>query len=498
MSVAYGIFVGMHVDMPSVCPDDPGLRRAMARVLRQLRSCAVNGAVPAGAFEDATEQMRLTPEARERVIATLADIGLRVVTPELPVTAVQPDRVESALALVRRHIPAGHITRDQLSRFGRLAGLDAEELASLPDRAVKAGIAVLDEEAEPARPETATTPGHDPEAGSDLEPEHLVPAGPTYDLPRAVEAARRVIDGDRFRANPGRRLLSATEEVGLSILLRGGVDHADVEPTDEELSALPVQDIRRIARDTFVLHNTRLVGSVLQNYLKQGLDEDDLAQHGNIGLICAVRKFDPRMGTKFSTYATWWIKQAITRAIADEGAAIRIPVHMHEKMRKVSATESALRRAGKPATAVDVAMASGLDVREVDDVHALCKVTDSLDRTVGDGAHLGDLLSWSRPVQGPEEILQEMFSRQVVEQQLAPLPDKQADILRRRLGLHGDEPETLEQISRDYDVTRERIRQLEVKALDRLREQLPEELRKRLSTDIRERLEKKARRRAPT
>jgi RNA polymerase primary sigma factor len=489
MSVAYGNVIGMTVDTPSVRPNEPGLHRAVARVLRQLRSSALNGAVPAGAFEDATAQMRLTPEARERVIGALADMGLRVVTPEPTATAAPPDRSERALALVRRHIPTGHVTREQLSRFGRLAGLDAKEIASLPQRTRKAGIAVLDEEPAPTRPEPATTPGREPKPAPE-------PSGPMYDFPRAVAAARRLISDDRFRADPGRHLLSATEEFGLSILLRGGVDRAGVEPTDKELSALPADDIRRVARDTFVLHNTRLAYSIVLGYLGQGLEEEDLAQHGTLGLIRAVRKFDPRMGHKFSTYATWWIRQSITRAIADEGAAIRIPVHMHEKMRKVAATESALRGAGTPATAVDVALATGLDVRRVDEVRALSKVTDSLDRIVGDGVHLGDFLSLLDPTPGPEEILQEMISEQAVEEWLASLPDKETDILRRHLGLNGDEPQTLEQIGRHYGVTRERIRQLEMKALGQIREQLPKELRKRLPAHLRKRPKKKAQKKA--
>ncbi|MEV5411160.1 sigma-70 family RNA polymerase sigma factor [Thermopolyspora sp. NPDC052614] len=469
----------MTVDMPSVRPGEPGLRRAMARVLEQLRSSAVDGAVPFGAFEVAAEQMRLTPEACERFIAALADLGLRVATPKSAATVAQPDRSERALALVRRHIRTDHVTRVQLERFGALAGLDAEEIASLPNRARKAGIAVLSEEPASARQEPVITTGCGP------EPTPREPTGPIPDLHHAVVAARRLISGDRFRANPGKRLLSAIEEVGLSVLLRGGVDRADVEPTDEELAALPANDLRRIARDTFVLHNTRLVYSLASNYLGQGLEEADLVQHGILGLIRATRKFDPYSGNKFSTYATWWIRQAITRAIADEGTAIRIPVHMYEKMRKVAGTESALRRAGKPATAVDVAFASGLGVREVDEVRALSRVTDSLDRIIGDGAHLGDFLSWSTPTPSPEEILEGMFSREVVKQWLAPLSDKAADILRRRFGLDGDEPQTLEQIGNHYGVTRERIRQLEAKALEQIREQLPEELSNRLPAHLR-------------
>ncbi|MFG2249005.1 RNA polymerase sigma factor RpoD/SigA [Spirillospora sp. NPDC048823] len=475
----------MSVDTPASSPGGPGLHQAVARVLRQLRSSAVDGVVPARVFDDATEHMGLSLEARERVITALAEMNLQVIAHQPTATASLPDRSDHVLALVRRHIPTGPVTDEQLSRFGRLAGLDAEEIAALPERAKKSGIAVPDPEPAVARPEPATTIEHEPEPAADR-------TSPTYDFERAVTAAKLLINEDRFRANPGRRLLSVTEELGLSILLRGGVDRAGVEPSDEELLALPADDIRRVARSTFVLHNTRLVYSVVMGYLGQGLEEEDLAQHGTLGLIRAVRKFDPRLGNKFSTYATWWIRQSISRAVADEGAAIRIPVHMHEKMRKVTATESALRRAGKPSTAVDVAIATGLDVRTVDEVRALSKVSDSLDRIIGDGAHLGDFLSLPNTTPGPEEFLQEMISEQAVEEWLAPLQPKEVDILRRHLGLNGDEPETLEQIGRDYNVTRERIRQLEAKALDQIRGQLPAELRRQLPAHLRKRLEKTA------
>ena len=489
MSVGYGNVGHMTVDTLSAEPDEPGRYRLMARVLYQLKGSAVNGAVPAAAFEDATRHLSLTQEARDRVIKTLAEMGLRVVTPVPAEATTLPYRSKHALALVLRYIPAGQVTPEQLTRFGKLAGLNAREIASLPEHARNSGITVLQEEPAPARPEPATTPDKEPDP---------VPArpDPARDLSEAVKAARRLIRDDRFRAEPGRRLLTADEEVGLCILLRGGIDRMGVEPTDEELSALPVDDIRRVARDAFVLHNTRLVYSVVAGYLGQGLDEEDLFQHGVLGLLRAARKFDADRGNKFSTYAIWWIKQSITRAIADEGAAIRIPVHMHERMRKVTTAESALRRDGKPATAADVALATGLDVRTVDEVRALSKVTDSLDRIIGDGVHLGDLLSLPNPAPGPEEILQEIMSKETVKEWLGKLSGKEADILCRRLGLNGDEPETLEQIGRDYGVSRERIRQLEMKALDQIRAELPKELRERLPAHLRERLKKKARKKA--
>jgi RNA polymerase primary sigma factor len=136
-----------------------------------------------------------------------------------------------------------------------------------------------------------------------------------------------VLREDRFRRHPGNNLLTAEAEVGLAVLLRGGTDRVGQEPEGEELGGLPPDDIGVRAWDCLVLHNQRLVHSLIRSCLDQGLEYEDLVQHGVLGLMRAARKFDPAKGYKFSTYATWWVRRSVSRAIADEGALIRVPVN---------------------------------------------------------------------------------------------------------------------------------------------------------------------------
>ncbi|WP_269812593.1 sigma-70 family RNA polymerase sigma factor [Streptomyces atratus] len=169
------------------------------------------------------------------------------------------------------------------------------------------------------------------------------------------------------------------------------------EPDDETLSGLPSDDLRIRARDCLVLHNQRLVHKMVPRYLEQGLDYDDLFQHGALGLMRAARKFDPAKGFKFSTYATWWVRQSISRGIADEGAVIRIPVHMHEQVRKVALAERTLAMQGRPAGVADVAVYCDMTMQKVEEARKLSRRTDSLDRVIGDGVTLGDFIEWTNP-----------------------------------------------------------------------------------------------------
>ncbi|AXE81552.1 hypothetical protein C5746_36590 [Streptomyces atratus] len=217
------------------------------------------------------------------------------------------------------------------------------------------------------------------------------------DLTDAVAAALTVLANDRFRRRPDMHLLSAEAEVGLAVLVRGGPDRMAEEPDDETLSGLPSDDLRIRARDCLVLHNQRLVHKMVPRYLEQGLDYDDLFQHGALGLMRAARKFDPAKGFKFSTYATWWVRQSISRGIADEGAVIRIPVHMHEQVRKVALAERTLAMQGRPAGVADVAVYCDMTMQKVEEARKLSRRTDSLDRVIGDGVTLGDFIEWTNP-----------------------------------------------------------------------------------------------------
>ncbi|MFI9598573.1 sigma-70 family RNA polymerase sigma factor [Streptomyces sp. NPDC052043] len=182
-----------------------------------------------------------------------------------------------------------------------------------------------------------------------------------------------------------------------------------------------------------------------------------------------------RPGTlPFATYATWWARQALERALGNESRLIRIPVHMHEKVRKVAMVASRLAAEGRSLSAAAVAVATNLTVAEVDAVRRISRPTDSLDREIGDGTHLGELIAKLHLAPTPEEVLAPKYSRQRVEELLARagLTEREADVMRRRCGLVGGERETLDDIGKEHGVTRERIRQLETRARDRLKEVL--------------------------
>ena len=442
-----------------------GILRVLTQVLHELRRDAVDGTVTREAFEEVTAHLRLAPEAGERVIAELSKLGLRVLEPAASQEEESaPAWLEQTLELMRLYTD-GDVTPEVAEGFADLVGLTAEERVRLPRALAEGGIEVR---AAPRRQPV-------PKPVSVREPQPVAPApardtGAASHLEAAVTVARQVIARDRTFRRQKPEVLTAQQEIGLWVLFRGA-DSLDVEPSKADVAALPPDDVRRHAFDTFVLHNVRLVHKNVQAYQEQGLEYEDLVQEGVLGLMTAVRKFDGSQGNKFSTYATWWIRQAVTRAIADQGSAIRIPVHMHENMRKVAAAEARLRGEGRAATLLNVAGACGLPLATVEAARKLSKVTDSLDRAILDGVTLGEHLDANTPVPGPEGVLFDKWSREAAEDLLALLKPKEADILRRRVGLD-DDPETLEAISADYGVTRERIRQIEARAIKFLRERL--------------------------
>jgi RNA polymerase primary sigma factor len=291
-------------------------------------------------------------------------------------------------------------------------------------------------------------------------------------LADAVRAARAVLEEDRWRRTPGTRLLRAEEEVGLAVLLRGGAGGLGRDVPSEEIASLPDGSEQRRAHECLVLHNQRLVWKIAQHYQGRGLDIEDIVQHGTIGLMRAVRKFDATKGFKLSTYATWWIKQSITRAIADEGTLIRLPVHVHEKVSKVAGAERKLLGEGRARTIDNVAFVSGLTFAQVEEVRRISRPTDSLDRIVGDDIALGDLIIGPSRLPGPPVVLIRKELQARLRHVLEHLSERDRHVLIRRTGLDGDEPDTLEDLGLVFGVTRERIRQVESKAKAKFRGQL--------------------------
>ena len=252
-----------------------------------------------------------------------------------------------------------------------------------------------------------------------------------------------------FLRDAGRHpLLTAAQEVELAKRIeRGDVD----------------------AKQTMIQSNLRLVVSIAKNYRNQGLPFLDLIQEGTLGLIRAVEKFDWRRGYKFSTYATWWIRQAVARALADKARTIRMPVHIVERMQKLNRAERTLwTQLGREPSLEEIAEEANLPIAQAHEVKAAARASTSLDQPVGDtdDAVFGDFVAGDGPL--PDEEVEVSLRCQALAEALAALSDRERRVLILRYGLDDAEPKTLEEIGRRLGLTRERVRQIETEALKRL------------------------------
>ena len=255
----------------------------------------------------------------------------------------------------------------------------------------------------------------------------------------------------------------------LQLFLREAGRHALLTAPQEVELAKKIERGDMLAKQQMIQSNLRLVVSIAKNYRNQGLPFLDLIQEGTLGLIRAVEKFDWRRGFKFSTYATWWIRQAVARALADKARTIRMPVHIVERLQKMNRAERTLwTQLGREPTLEEIAEEASLPLQQAIEVRAAARASTSLDQPVGEteDAVFGDFVAGDGPL--PEEQVELSLRSQALKEALGALSDRERQVVVLRYGLTDAEPKTLEEIGRRLGLTRERVRQIELDSLKRL------------------------------
>jgi RNA polymerase primary sigma factor len=360
-----------------------------------------------------------------------------------------------------------YVTIDDILQFFPEAEKDIEQLEEAFSALLSAGVAFVEEAptSEPAENESGAVE----ETGAGSEPE-LAPD----DYLAAIEPTDSV--GLYLKEISQVALLTATEEVELAQRIEHG------RKAREEMARGKVSPRRRIelrksiedgwaAREHLITANSRLVISVAKKYMGRGVPFLDLIQEGNIGLIRSTKKFDYQRGNKFSTYATWWIRQAVTRAIADQGRTIRVPVHMSDHINKLFRTQYLLTQGlGREPTIDEMAVALVVPPQKVENIIRIARRPLSLELPTGDeeDSVLGDFIE-DAEITPPDEAATYNLLRENLREVLKDLPPREVRILQLRYGLLDGQAYTLEEVGRKVGVTRERVRQIEAQALNRLR-----------------------------
>ena len=352
------------------------------------------------------------------------------------------DKKSTIEGLLERGKAAGKLTTQQISIALEEMDFDADQINSFYDSCEQQGIEIIDNNT----------------IDDNIDLNHFeLNENPDEDLDSALSTEGLAVDDPVkiYLKEIGRvPLLSGNEEIELARLMAEGT---------------PLQAKR--AKQRLSEANLRLVVSIAKKYVGRGMQFLDLIQEGNLGLIKAVEKFDYNKGFKFSTYATWWIRQAITRAIADQARTIRIPVHMVDPITKVKKVSSQLlHENGHDPTPEEIAERLELPVERVREIMRIAQDPVSLETPIGEeeDSHLGDFIP-DDDAPAPADAASHTLLKEQLEEVLSTLTDREANVLRLRFGLVDGRSRTLEEVGAQFNVTRERIRQIEAKALRKLR-----------------------------
>ncbi len=310
------------------------------------------------------------------------------------------------------------------------------------------------------------------------EPQHVEVDEPKLELvpdPEDAEEAEEAEDQDDDADEKPVAAVAAPTQDPLKLYVRQIGDGPLLTPSEERELARRKDEGDEWAKRRLIECNLRLVMSITRNYVNSGVPLLDLIQEGNLGLIRAVEKFDYRMGFKLSTYATWWIRQAVTRAIADQGRTIRLPVHVVDQVRRVMRARRVLtQKLNRDPLPEEIAQESGIELKRVHELFDLVEDPVSLETPVGDGDSMyGDMLEDENSEQ-PEAVLAELLRGVELQEALTSLNERMRHVLELRFGLNGQIPKTLEEVGTELGVTRERVRQLESRALRELQAVAPE------------------------
>ena len=388
----------------------------------------------------------------------------------------KPSLKQASKALINEKRIFGSIRYDELSdTIAQPYGLDDKQIDDLIEQFEEAGVAVVDNDGGPTNRQLQRTA----EKSDEIKEEEI----DDETIDEIVDKDKKTNKKADSKNAKDKKAKDKEEEDETSIpanvkmndpvcMYLKEIGRVSLLTADEEVAlAKRIEEGDPIAKQELAEANLRLVVSIAKRYVGRGMSFLDLIQEGNMGLMKAVEKFDYTKGFKFSTYATWWIRQAITRSIADQARTIRIPVHMVETINKlVRIQRQLLQDLGREPTPEEIGAEMDLPTEKVRNIMKISQETVSLETPIGeeDDSHLGDFIE-DNEAMSPEEFTSQEMLKEQLNEVLDTLTDREENVLRLRFGLEDGQSKTLEQVGKQFGVTRERIRQIEAKALRKLR-----------------------------